>query len=104
VDWTGNFYPKDARPESFLSEYAKHFHTVEVDNTFYRIPNKDTVVKWRDQTPPEFLFSAKFPKRITHEKMLKDFYIVNCLGLENSAPASIFFSIFKIMIVSFYFP
>jgi uncharacterized protein YecE (DUF72 family) len=70
--WTSNFYPKDAKPDSFLSEYAKHFHTVEVDNTFYRIPSKDTVVKWRDQTPPEFLFSAKFPRRITHEKMLKD--------------------------------
>jgi uncharacterized protein YecE (DUF72 family) len=70
--WTSNFYPKDAKPESFLSEYAKHFLTVEVDNTFYRIPSKDTVARWRDQTPPEFLFSAKFPKRVTHENMLKD--------------------------------
>ena len=70
--WTGNFYPKDLAPENFLSEYAKHFDTVEVDNTFYRIPSKDTVEKWRDQTPPNFLFSAKFPRRITHEKMLRD--------------------------------
>ena len=70
--WTGNFYPEDTKPDSFLSEYAKHFHTVEVDNTFYRIPNKDTVIKWREQTPPDFLFSAKFPRRITHEKMLRD--------------------------------
>jgi len=70
--WTSNFYPQEAKPEDFLSEYAKHFHTVEVDNTFYRIPSKDTVLRWKDQTPPEFLFSAKFPRRITHEKMLKD--------------------------------
>jgi len=70
--WTGNLYPKDLAPENFLSEYAKHFDTVEVDNTFYRIPSKDVVEKWRDQTPPNFLFSAKFPRRITHERMLRD--------------------------------
>jgi uncharacterized protein YecE (DUF72 family) len=70
--WTSGFYPTDLAPENFLSEYAKHFDTVEVDNTFYRIPSKETVEKWRDQTPPNFLFSAKFPRRITHEKMLKD--------------------------------
>jgi uncharacterized protein YecE (DUF72 family) len=70
--WNSNFYPTDAKPDSYLSEYAKHFRTVEVDNTFYRIPSEETVVRWRDQTPPEFLFSAKFPRRITHEKMLKD--------------------------------
>ena len=70
--WTGNFYPRDIAPDGYLSEYAKHFNTVEVDNTFYRIPSKDTVAKWRDQTPGDFLFSAKFPRRITHEKMLSD--------------------------------
>ena len=70
--WTGGFYPADLAPENFLSEYAMHFDTVEVDNTFYRIPSKDTVEKWRGQTSPNFLFSAKFPRRITHEKMLKD--------------------------------
>ena len=70
--WTGNFYPKDLLPQNFLSEYAKHFHTVEVDNTFYRIPSKDTVANWRDQTPADFLFSVKFPRRITHEKMLRN--------------------------------
>ena len=70
--WTTGFYPTDLPPEDFLSEYAKHFGTVEVDNTFYRIPSKETVEKWRDQTSPNFLFSAKFPRRITHEKMLRD--------------------------------
>jgi uncharacterized protein YecE (DUF72 family) len=70
--WTGSFYPGDLKPENFLSEYAKYFHTVEVDNTFYRIPSKDTVEKWRNQAPADFLFSVKFPRRITHEKMLSD--------------------------------
>lgn len=70
--WTGSFYPKGLAPENFLSEYAKHLHTVEVDNTFYRIPSIDTVEKWRDQTPGNFLFSVKFPRRITHEKMLSN--------------------------------
>jgi len=70
--WTGSFYPKGLPSERFLSEYTNHFHTVEVDNTFYRIPGKDTVENWRDQTPADFVFSVKFPRRITHEKMLKD--------------------------------
>jgi uncharacterized protein YecE (DUF72 family) len=80
--WTGSFYPKDLVSESFLSEYAKHFHTVEVDNTFYRIPSKDTVENWRDETPAEFVFSVKFPRRITHEKMLKDCEDVTKVFLE----------------------
>ncbi len=69
--WT-ELYPKGTLPENFLAEYAKHFDTVEVDNTFYRIPSKDTVERWREHTPADFLFSAKFPKRITHDKMLRD--------------------------------
>jgi uncharacterized protein YecE (DUF72 family) len=70
--WAGSFYPKDLAPENYLSEYAKHFDTVELDNTFYRIPSKDTVANWRDHTPKDFVFSVKFPRRITHEKMLRD--------------------------------
>ena len=70
--WVGNFYPKGMKSTDFLTEYSKHFSTVEVDNTFYRVPNKSTLEKWREQTSPEFLFSAKFPRIITHQKMLKD--------------------------------
>jgi uncharacterized protein YecE (DUF72 family) len=70
--WKDNFYPKDTNAKEFLAEYSKHFDTVEVDNTFYRIPGEDTVKKWKEQTPRHFLFSAKFPKVITHEKMLKN--------------------------------
>jgi uncharacterized protein YecE (DUF72 family) len=70
--WKGNFYPQNIAPEAFLSFYAKRFNTVEVDSTFYRIPNATTVTTWKQQTPPGFLFSLKFPQKITQIKMLKD--------------------------------
>lgn len=70
--WAENFYPKGASPSNYLSEYSKHFDTVEIDSTFYRIPNETTFQKWKNQTPDGFLFSAKFPQTITHKKMLKD--------------------------------
>ncbi len=70
--WVGNFYHKGLKATDFLAEYSKHFDTVEVDSTFYGIPYESTVIRWKDQTPSDFLFSLKFPKAITHEKMLKD--------------------------------
>ncbi|MGB8779832.1 MAG: DUF72 domain-containing protein [Candidatus Bathyarchaeia archaeon] len=70
--WVGDFYPRGLRPSEFLAEYSKHFGTVEVNNTFYRVPSESTLLKWREQTPKDFLFSAKFPQVITHRKMLKD--------------------------------
>jgi uncharacterized protein YecE (DUF72 family) len=70
--WVGNFYPRGLKPSEFLAEYSKHFGTVEVNNTFYRVPNESTLLKWREQAPKDFLFSAKFPQVITHRKMLKD--------------------------------
>lgn len=68
--WIGNFYPEEASPDSFLAEYAKHYHTVEVNSTFYRIPSKRTVKNWYSQTPEKFIFSMKFPRAITHQKRL----------------------------------
>ncbi len=84
--WTDNFYPKGLPPDHYLSEYAKHFHTVEVDNTFYRMPNKDVVTNWRNQTPPDFVFSLKFPKRITHDKMLRDCGEITAAFLDRISP------------------
>ena len=68
--WRGNFYPEGS--QDLLAEYAKNFDTVEIDNTFYRIPSPDTARKWKDETPDDFIFSAKFPRKITHIKMLQD--------------------------------
>lgn len=68
--WKGNFYPEDLAPNEFLDYYATQFSTVEVDSTFYRIPRKQSVSDWKEQTPSGFLFSLKFPQVITHVKML----------------------------------
>lgn len=70
--WAGDFYPEELKPAEFLAEYAKHFDSVELDNTFYRIPSANTAKAWKEQVPEGFLFSAKFPRVITHVKMLRD--------------------------------
>lgn len=70
--WKGKFYPNKVASKDFLTYYATKFDTVEVDSTFYRIPTAQAVTKWKNQTPDDFLFSLKFPRVITHIKMLKD--------------------------------
>jgi len=70
--WEGSFYPIGLKPANYLSYYAQHFDTVEVDSTFYRIPSKATVQGWALKTPKGFVFAAKFPQVITHEKVLVD--------------------------------
>lgn len=71
-DWRGPFYSAGAKPADYLREYARHLPTVEIDSTFYRIPGEAMVKGWRDKTPPGFLFSAKVPRVVTHEKQLVD--------------------------------
>jgi uncharacterized protein YecE (DUF72 family) len=58
------------RPADYLGFYAEHFHTVEVDSTFYACPTARTVENWRARTPEGFIFSVKVPQSITHEKAL----------------------------------
>lgn len=70
--WIGNFYPQGVKLTDFLAEYSKHLDTVEADNTFYRIPSINTLEKWKEQTPSSFIISPKFPRVITHRKMLKN--------------------------------
>jgi uncharacterized protein YecE (DUF72 family) len=70
--WKGGFYPQDLASKDFLTYYAERFNSVEVDNTFYKIPRTQTVIDWKQQAPTGFLFSLKFPQKITHIKMLKD--------------------------------
>jgi uncharacterized protein YecE (DUF72 family) len=70
--WVGSFYPNGMQPRDFLSYYATQFDTVELDNTFYRTPSISTVEGWNLKTPPGFLFAAKIPQVITHEKVLVD--------------------------------
>jgi uncharacterized protein YecE (DUF72 family) len=70
--WAGSFYPANLRPAEYLSYYATQFDTVEVDSTFYRAPSERTVRGWYAKTPPGFIFAAKFPQAITHDKVLVD--------------------------------
>jgi uncharacterized protein YecE (DUF72 family) len=60
------------QPRDFLSYYATRFDTVEIDSTFYRTPSASTVKGWNAKTPPGFVFAAKVPQVITHEKFLVD--------------------------------
>ena len=67
-DWVGPFYPATLKPAQFLETYARSFRTVEIDSTFYRIPPRSMVSGWRDRTPDGFVFAAKIPRVITHQK------------------------------------
>jgi uncharacterized protein YecE (DUF72 family) len=69
--WKDKFYPSKSSSKDFLAYYSTKFETVEVDSTFYRIPTEKAVTTWESQTPSNFLFSFKFPRLITHIKMLK---------------------------------
>ena len=70
ADWEGTLYPEGLPAGARLAEYAKHHATVEIDSTFYGTPRRSTVEKWREVVPEGFLFAAKFPQEITHEKNL----------------------------------
>ena len=70
--WPGTFYPEGLPERDYLNYYATKFDTVEVDSTFYRTPSVSTVKGWNAKTPPGFLFAAKVPQIITHEKVLVD--------------------------------
>jgi len=67
-DWIGPFYAKEDK--SMLRAYAKVFKTVEIDSTFYRYPSKGAVMGWFKYSPEDFVYVAKLPKLITHEKKL----------------------------------
>src|SRR5713226_8984150 len=70
--WEGTFYPPGTKPADYLRFYATRFNSVEVDSTFYRIPSLSTVKGWYQKTPKGFVFAAKIPQVITHEKVLVD--------------------------------
>lgn len=69
-EWKGNFYPEDLPAAKMLPYYAERFDSVEINNTFYRMPDAKTVAKWGEQVPDEFTFVLKAPQRITHQKKL----------------------------------
>lgn len=70
--WCGPFYPKKIAPNDMLAAYAKTFETVELNHSFYKLPEKSTVHRWYNSTPADFRFSCKASRYITHMKKLKD--------------------------------
>jgi uncharacterized protein YecE (DUF72 family) len=72
ADWEGTLYPEGIPSGSRLAEYAKYYATVEIDSTFYGTPRRSTVEKWREIVPEGFLFAAKVPQEVTHERNLVD--------------------------------
>jgi uncharacterized protein YecE (DUF72 family) len=71
-EWKGSFYPEDLPAREMLSYYAGRLPAVEINNTFYRMPQPSLLENWRAQVPTSFQFSLKAPQRITHFKRLKD--------------------------------
>ena len=71
-DWRGVLYPPGVPSARWLECYARRLHTVEVNATFYRLVSRDTVARWLEQTPADFLFAVKASRFLTHVKRLRD--------------------------------
>lgn len=70
--WLGPFYPKGMRAAEMLPWYARHFDTVEINNSFYRLPTSASFEQWRNRTPNCFCFAVKASRYLTHRKKLRE--------------------------------
>src|SRR5688572_29821725 len=70
--WGGDFYPAELRQKDWFAHYARQFDTVEINNSFYRLPPPETFTKWRDQAPRGFCYAVKANRFLTQAKKLKD--------------------------------
>ncbi len=70
--WSGVFYPEELPKEEWFGYFAQHFDTVEINNTFYGLPEVETFQKWRERAPEGFCYVLKFSRYGTHRKHLKD--------------------------------
>lgn len=71
-DWSGRFYPEDMPKSHWFEHYAKHFDTVEVNGTFYGLPEAETFERWKEEAPDGFCYALKFSRYGSHLKKLKD--------------------------------
>jgi uncharacterized protein YecE (DUF72 family) len=88
-EWKGSFYPTGLDSGQMLGYYARHFDTVEINNSFYRMPNEKTLAQWAAQVPERFVFVLKASRRITHVKRLNGVedelsYLLNTVGILGS--------------------
>ena len=70
-EWKGSFYPEAIKPDAMLAYYAQRLPTVEINNTFYRMPKVSVLEHWAAETPEHFRFAIKASRRITHDARLK---------------------------------
>jgi uncharacterized protein YecE (DUF72 family) len=71
-DWRGRFYPDGVPQRRWLEHYAARFATVEVNNAFYRLPERSTFAQWRERTPDDFCVAVKMSRYVTHIKRLNE--------------------------------
>jgi uncharacterized protein YecE (DUF72 family) len=71
-EWLGSFYPEKLPTRAMLRYYAERLPTVEINNSFYRMPDESVFARWSEEVPEEFAFTLKAPRRITHEKRLRE--------------------------------
>lgn len=87
--WKGIFYPESLTHSKWLEYYSMYFSSVELNNSFYRLPSREVFTRWKETTPEGFLFSVKVSRYITHIRRLKDVkeplqkFIENATGLDN---------------------
>src|SRR3954470_15770756 len=70
--WLGNFYPPRLPSSQMLAHYIEHFDTVELNNSFYKLPAEKSLIAWRDSTPAHFHFAVKGSRFLTHMKKLNN--------------------------------
>lgn len=70
--WRKTFYPKELPEEGFLRHYAMHLRSVEINRCFYQVPERETLLSWRNDVPAGFVFTAKAISTITHRRKLKE--------------------------------
>jgi uncharacterized protein YecE (DUF72 family) len=71
-DWRGAFYPSELPTRRWLEHYATRFDTVELNNSFYRLPTVDAFATWRDAVPDDFVFAVKASRYLTHYRRLRE--------------------------------
>lgn len=95
-EWKGSFYPEKIPAKEMLRYYSERLSTVEINATFYRMPQKSMLENWKGQVPPTFRFSLKAPQRVTHFKRLKDaeeetkYFLDTCSILEDQLGVVLF--------------
>ena len=72
TEWKGSFYPKELPDKQMLRYYGERFGTVEINNTFYRMPSKKVLQGWAEEVPAAFRFAVKATRRVTHFRRLRD--------------------------------